>query len=69
LFEEEYSYWEITFRSCEGNDRWTIARAPIHWEEYEVRCRIRLGGCGDDPAEIQDVFKTSNSDYCWDFCD
>jgi hypothetical protein len=67
--EKEYSYWEIQYKSCEGNDRWTIARAPIDWDEYEVRDRVSLGGCGDDPAEIKDVFETSNSDYSWDFCD
>jgi hypothetical protein len=67
--EEEYSYWEIQYKSCEGNDRWTIARAPIDWDEYEVRGRISLGGCGDDPVEIKDVFESSNSDYSWDFCD
>jgi hypothetical protein len=28
-----------------------------------------MGGCGDDVAEVRDVFETSNDDYGWDFCD
>lgn len=65
----EYYYWEIQYISCEGNERWTVARAPITWDEYDVRDRIPLGGCGDDVAEIREVFETSNTDYSWDFCD
>lgn len=64
---EEYSYWEIWFTSCEGNKRWTVARAPYDWSDWEVRDRVRLGGCGDDPAEVLDVFETTNEDYGWDF--
>lgn len=67
--ESEYSYWEINYVSCEGNARWTIARAPIDWDEYEMRDRIQLGGCGDDPARIEGIFETSETDYNWDFCD
>jgi len=67
--EEEYSYWRIEYTSCEGNDRWTIARAPFDWTEYEVEDRITMGGCGDDPAEINSVSETCNTDYSCDFCD
>ena len=65
----EYNYWEIEYKSCEGNSRWTIARTPIDWEEWEVRERIPMGGCGDDVAEVRDVFQTSSTDWSWDFCD
>jgi len=34
-----------------------------------VRDRIPMGGCGDDVAEVREVFETSNTDYFWDFCD
>jgi hypothetical protein len=33
----EYAFWEINYKSCEGNDRWTVARTPNDWEEYDVR--------------------------------
>jgi hypothetical protein len=31
--EIEYAYWEIQYVSCEGNDRWTVARTPIDWRQ------------------------------------
>ena len=65
----EYNYWEINYISCEGNKRWTIARTPIDWDEDDVREKIPMGGCGDDVAEVREVFETSNNDYGWDFCD
>jgi hypothetical protein len=65
----EYNYWEIQFISCEGNERWVVARTPIDWTDWEVRNRIPMGGCGDDVAEVRDVFETSDTDYGWDFCD
>ncbi len=65
----EYSYWEVNYISCESNRRWSVARAPIDWEEYDVRDRISIGGCGDDVAEILEIFETSNEDYGWDFCE
>jgi hypothetical protein len=67
--EEEYAYWEINYVTCEGNRRWAIARTPFEWDKYDVEGRIRLGGCGDDPAEIDEVFEVSETDYGWDFCD
>lgn len=67
--EVEYNYWEINYISCESNERWVVARTPIDWEEYDVRDRIPMGGCGDDVADIREVFETSNTDYGWDFCD
>lgn len=65
----EYNYWEINYISCESNKRWTVARTPIDWDEDMVRDRIPMGGCGDDVAEVTDVFETSNTNYSWDFCD
>ena len=67
--ETEYSYWEIQYISCESNERWTIARAPIDWDESEIRDRIPMGGSGDDVADIRGIFETSNENYGWDFCD
>jgi hypothetical protein len=64
---EDYSYWEIHYKSCEGNDRWTIARTPPNWNEYDVKDRISMGGCGDDPSEIREVFETNDSNYTLDF--
>jgi hypothetical protein len=66
----EYAFWEIHYTSCEGNKRWTTARAPADWEEYQVRERIPMGGCGDDVAQINEVFQTFEGHiYTWDFCD
>ncbi len=65
----EYAYWEIRYTSCEGNDRWTVARTPIDWNEYEVKSRIPMGGCGDDVASIKEVIEANDTDYSWDFCD
>jgi hypothetical protein len=64
----DYLFWYIEYRSCEGNDRWTIARTPIGWDRYDVIDSITLGGCGDDPASISDVYETGDEDYSWDFC-
>jgi hypothetical protein len=63
----EYNYWEINYISCEGNKRWTVVRTPIDWEEYDVRDRVPMGGCGDDVSEIIEIFETNNNDYGWDF--
>lgn len=64
-----YTYWEIRYISCEGNDRWTVAKTPDNWSEYDVRSRIPIGGCGDDVAEVTEVFQTSNDNYGWEFGD
>lgn len=64
--ETEFNYWEINFISCEGNKVWTIAMTPMEWEEWEVRSKIEMGGCGDDPAEILSIQETSNKDWGWD---
>jgi len=42
---------------------------PFDWDEDDLRGRIQLGGCGDDPAEIREIFETSDTNYSWDFCD
>lgn len=64
---ESYSYWEIQYVSCEGNNRWTIARAPEDWDAEQVRERIPMGGCGDDVDEVTDVFSSCKEKYEWDF--
>ena len=68
---EECSYWHVDYISCEGNERWTIARTPIDWEEWQVLDRIHnmRGSCGDDPAEIVSVFQTNDDEWSWDFTD
>ena len=63
----EYKYWKIWYVSCEGNDRWVIARTFIDWEEYQVHDRIPMGGCGDDVAEITSIDETDNENYLFDF--
>lgn len=65
----EYNYWEIWYVSCESNKRHTVARAPIDWDEYQVREKIPMGGYGDDVAEITSVEQTGCKNYSWDFCD
>lgn len=65
--EEEYSYWEIWYVSCEGNERWTTARAPFDWDSYDVESAISMGGCGDDPARITSVEEICECDFSWDF--
>ena len=64
----EYRYWKIEYISCEGNERWVIARTPIDWVEYQVHDRIPMGGCGDDVAEITSIDETNNENYLFDFC-
>jgi hypothetical protein len=66
--EIEYKYWEILFISCESNNRRMIARTPIDWDKYQVIDRITIGGCGDDVAEIVDVFEANDRNYSLDFC-
>mgnify|MGYP003488574896 CR=1 FL=1 len=65
--EDLYSYWEICFISCEGNNRWTIARAPFDWDEYQIRDSVSIGGCGDDVANITSITETNSDDYGLDF--
>jgi hypothetical protein len=65
----EYAFWEIQYKSCEGNDRWIVGRTPIDWDEYDVIDRISLGGCGDDVAEVKEVYESNAIDYSWDFCE
>ena len=70
--EEEYSYWEVEFISCEGNERWTIYRAPSDFDDYDIENHIQLGGCGDDIAEITNIRETTPDDpddvsnYIWE---
>jgi hypothetical protein len=67
--EIEYIYWEIQYISCEDNYRRMVARTPMDWDADDVKSRMPTGGCGDDIAEITDVFETSKTDYYWDLCD
>jgi len=69
--QEEYAYWYIEYISCEGNERWTIAKTPSDWDEWQVRDRISSmsGSIGDDPAEVTQVYQTGDEDYSWDFSD
>jgi len=63
---EQYNYWHIEFISCEGNERWTVVKTPMEWSEWEVRSNFRTGGCGDDPAEVGEIYETSDTDYTYD---
>jgi hypothetical protein len=62
-----YGYWEIEYVSCEGNDRWTIARADADAEECEVRDMADTGTCGDEIARIISITETYDEDYTLDF--
>lgn len=54
--EDDYILWHIDYVSCEGNIRWTIARAPLDWSEDDVSHGMTSqGSCGDEPAEIMGV--------------
>jgi hypothetical protein len=67
--ESEFTYWYIEYISCEGNERWTIARTPSDWDDWQVRDRISSmrGSIGDDPAEVREIFTTYDNDFSWDF--
>ena len=55
--------WYVEFISCEGNDRWTLIKAPESMEESEIRSRLTCyGSCGDDPAEITELYITNYYD-------
>lgn len=60
-------FWVIEYKSCEGNERWVIARCPYDWQQYDVESAIQLGGCGDDPAYIIDIWETYEQGYGCDF--
>lgn len=63
----EYNYWKITYISCEGNERWFVAKTPLDWERWQVEDRIQMGGCGDEPAEIISIDETMSDDYAYDY--
>ncbi len=69
IMESEFTYWYIEYISCEGNERWTIARTPSDWDDWQVRDRISSmrGSIGDDPAEVREIFTTYDNDFSWDF--
>ena len=70
--EEEFTYWEYHYVSCEGNDRWNIARCPSHWSEWQVEVQVmKDSGCGDDPAEFKHAFEVGKpeDDNYIDFSD
>lgn len=64
----KYSYWQIDYRSCNGNEKWVVARAPLGWNEDDVKNNIQLGGSSDDVTEITLVCETSDVYYSWDLC-
>lgn len=72
IMEEEYSYWEVNFISCEGNERWCEYRAPADFNEYDMWTHIEIGGVGDDIAEITSIMETTPDDpddvchYIWE---
>ena len=69
----ETRIWEIWFRTCEGDERWTTARCPDDWEAYDVEQRFcqSLGGVGGDPAEFISCewYYGSQDDWTYDFVD
>lgn len=65
----EATYWEIWYKSVEGNTRWAIIKAPADLSEYDIKSRIidNSGGCGDDVNEIISLHETYEQDWSWDY--
>lgn len=53
--EEPTRTWIIWYISCESNRRWYEKECPASWGRLRVEESIRIGGCGDDIAEIISV--------------
>ena len=51
-------YFEVWYISCESNRRWFVAQCPADWSADDLQNHIRLGGCGDDIAEITEIVET-----------
>lgn len=71
---EEFSYWHIDYLTCEGNIRWTTARAPLDCNESEISDRILTmdGNVGEDVAEListHEISEVDEIDLGWDFTD
>ncbi len=60
-------YFIVGYISCEGNDRWFVAKTPLAWETEDLRDNLVLGGVGDDIAEIVSIEETYEQDYTQDF--
>ena len=63
---EEYTFLEVNFRNIEGDDRWTIVKVPMNWDESEIRNSMMNDR---EISEIYNMFETGCSDdnYSWDF--
>ena len=63
---EEYTFLEVNFRNIEGDDRWTIVKVPMNWDESEIRNSMMNNR---EFSEIYNMFETGCSDdnYSWDF--
>jgi hypothetical protein len=64
--DEEYTFLEVNFRNIEGDDRWTIIKVPMNWDESEIRNSMMNDR---EITEIYNMFETGCSDdnYSWDF--
>ena len=60
LEEEEYTFLELNYISCEGNDRYKIVKVNEHYTEGEViECLMSDSGYDDAPAtylSMEEVF-------------
>ena len=66
----QYSYWDVYYISCEGNERHGVARTTVDFDAYEVESKIQLGGVGDDVAKIISIdhgHYHEHDNYSWDF--
>lgn len=63
---EEYTFLEVNVRNTEGDDRWTIVKVPMNWDESEIRNSMMNDR---EISEIYNMFETGCSDenYSWDF--
>lgn len=64
--ENDFTFLEINFRNSEGNDRHTIAKVPLNWNEAEIRSQMMNN---IDVAEVYSMYETicENDDYGYDF--
>lgn len=63
---EENTFLQVNFINIEGDERWTIVKVPMEWDESEIRNSMVNDR---EISEIYDMFETGCDDdnYSWDF--
>lgn len=62
----ESIYYVVEYRNVEGDDRWTIVKAPEDMEESEIEYRMMNDS---EVARVNEIYETNNTDYSRDFTD